>query len=802
MPLRVLMISSCFPHPENAGLGVWAQFQANALVNSGVALKIVSPTSYVPQFVGNMGIGSWAANSPAETRDGPLDISFPRWFYHYVGPMRPVIRRWPGPVFSAAWPHLKRALLEEIARHQPDVIFANHSLDGGESARRLKELTGIPFVVAEHDFGEITDCARFPSRRHHYQQIFDAASSVLAVSERMKADILALFPTARVVVARFGREPIPEDFHFRPRPKDLSGKTVIFSASGLFERKGVPLLIEAFSKIAPRHPDAVLRIAGDGHERAKVEQAVKIHDRTGQVQLLGRLAHDEVLQEMAWADAFALTGWDEPFATVYVEALASGLPIVCCNDGGICDILEDGVHGLTVPPRDLDAATTALERLIEDPALRRRMSQAALNLFKAKLTTESYTRVLCGELTRATQGASPTLIGPKPETSIPKRIKVLHLCQRDDPGTGGAARVAAEYVKRLPQHRIDARLVFVYGPPGPFNEELPGRCIHLEGRDGNAVISNSIRLLELIRTEKPDIIHHHDGLMWTHLAGLLSRTVITIGHGHLYATPPIRTIRNVFACWLQRHTYDLSVCVSEAVGRSWEDAGTEKKKIRIIENGVDVETFTPATPEERHRARVQFQIPPQAKVMAFAGRLDNTMKGCDDFLRILAALPHEFHGLLAGDGPDLNALRSLAGELGIDDRIHFAGLLHPTTPCYHAADLLLLTSHYEPFGLVIVEALSCGLPVVTLPCEGGAESLTRQAGEIVLQTRDPNQVAKAIIVRMDDATTISKTTVSQRHILAKTSFSWDVATVKLVKEYSRLANHEKRSNTMRDRTHA
>jgi glycosyltransferase involved in cell wall biosynthesis len=402
------MISSCFPHPENAALGVWAQLQAETLVAAGVALRIVSPTPLVPALLGRAGFASWAARSPLESTVAGIPVAFPRWPYYYAGPLRPVTRRWPALPFSLAWPLLEDPLLDLVRRFQPHVLFANHTLDGGEAARRLHQVTGLPFIVAEHDFGEITDCARFPARRRHYARVFEEASAVLAVSNRMRDDILALFPEAPIQVVRHGRPPIPDALLQRPRPAEIQDRTVIFSASGFFERKGIPLLIEAFGRIAPRHPRAELRIAGDGPERAAIEAARRRFDPTGQVRLLGRLPHDQILQEMAWADAFALTGWDEPFGIVFAEAFAAGLPVLCCNDGGICDLLQDGVHGFAVPPRDVVAAAGALEKLLSDPDLRARMTTAARALFESELSTTQYGRTLRLALESALIGQTVT----------------------------------------------------------------------------------------------------------------------------------------------------------------------------------------------------------------------------------------------------------------------------------------------------------------------------------------------------------------------------------------------------------
>lgn len=124
------------------------------------------------------------------------------------------------------------------------------------------------------------------------------------------------------------------------------------------------------------------------------------------VRLLAALAHGGHRQEMVWADFFALVGWDEPFATIYMEALAAGKPVVCCDDGGICDVLKDGMHGFAVPPHNQEALETALSRLIGDENPRREMSLEARLLFSTQLTTAAYADVIQQELQRAAAGGA------------------------------------------------------------------------------------------------------------------------------------------------------------------------------------------------------------------------------------------------------------------------------------------------------------------------------------------------------------------------------------------------------------
>jgi glycosyltransferase involved in cell wall biosynthesis len=208
---------------------------------------------------------------------------------------------------------------------------------------------------------------------------------MVAVASRMERQMRQLFSNAPACTIQNGTDAIPQEVKNAPRPARNQGRTVLFACGAFYERKGFPPLIEAFARIAAQFPEAVLRIAGDGDERPRVDEAIRRFGLQDRVQLLGFLPHASVLQEMCWCDAFVLIGWDEPFATVFSEAMAAGKPVICCNDGGITDVLQNEVHGLTVPPRNVAAAAEALARLLGDPRLRARLGQAGARLFDASL---------------------------------------------------------------------------------------------------------------------------------------------------------------------------------------------------------------------------------------------------------------------------------------------------------------------------------------------------------------------------------------------------------------------------------
>lgn len=359
-------------------------------------------------------------------------------------------------------------------------------------------------------------------------------------------------------------------------------------------------------------------------------------------------------------------------------------------------------------------------------------------------------------------------------------MRAIHLVQRDDPATGGAGRVAVELVKRLPEFGVDAKCLFLYGEPGPFAAELPGQCIHLMLRSARDAWRGSALLRGTLLRERAEVVHHHDGLTWTHLVTPLVPRVRRYGHAHLDPPGPNAPWRHRLAGFLHRRTYGRLVCISEDTRRAWVASGFPTARTVVIPNGVDTDAFTPPTGAQSLAARERLGLPPDAAVIGYCGRLHNAMKGTDDFLRVVAVLPEQVWGVLAGSGPDEDALRALAVELGVAGRVHFAGALSPALPLYHASNAFVLTSHYEPFGLVALEAVACGLPVFAFAARGGLDALLRDVGATVIGPREPRQLAAALLNFLDREC-VNGNPPAGNDALAR--YSWTAAARALAEDY-------------------
>lgn len=175
---------------------------------------------------------------------------------------------------------------------------------------------------------------------------------------------------------------------FAQVPKKPSPCFTVVSAGRISPQKNQQLLIEAFGQFAEKHPDSQLLLLGDGPDREKIEAYLAQQPFASQVFLKGNVDHIE--NYFAEADLFALSSVYEGLPLVVLEAMASSLPIVSTNVGGIKDIVSD--NGL-LTEIDGTQLSQALTTLYEDEDLRLKMgekSYAYVQAFDSTIIAEAY----------------------------------------------------------------------------------------------------------------------------------------------------------------------------------------------------------------------------------------------------------------------------------------------------------------------------------------------------------------------------------------------------------------------------
>lgn len=143
-------------------------------------------------------------------------------------------------------------------------------------------------------------------------------------------------------------------------------KTILFAGVD-WERKGGPVLLEAFERVLERHPEARLRIVGCSPDTRHIANC----------DVVGRVPLDEMPRHFAESGIFCLPTHREPFGVVFVEAMWHGLPVVATRVGAIPDMVVEEVNGALVTPGDVTALADRLCAILDDPALAARYGAAS-----------------------------------------------------------------------------------------------------------------------------------------------------------------------------------------------------------------------------------------------------------------------------------------------------------------------------------------------------------------------------------------------------------------------------------------
>jgi glycosyltransferase involved in cell wall biosynthesis len=254
------------------------------------------------------------------------------------------------------------------------VHFANRA---AHTALFLKEISGIPFSVTAHGQDFMKDLGSDDLLR----EICAAAEFVAAETDYSRELLCERCPNSAAKIHRvyngIDLERFPTPHHETERapvaPREVPR---IISVGRLVAFKGFEDLIDACAELAHRGLEFNCEIIGDGPLRNDLEAKIENLNLSGQVQLLGSLSQQTVLEKLQAADIFALAsvtdaqGASDVFPTVILEAMASARPVISTRLAGIPELVVDGQTGVLVSPRDTAALTDALQRLLRDTELR------------------------------------------------------------------------------------------------------------------------------------------------------------------------------------------------------------------------------------------------------------------------------------------------------------------------------------------------------------------------------------------------------------------------------------------------
>ncbi|WP_320042167.1 glycosyltransferase family 4 protein [uncultured Desulfobacter sp.] len=198
----------------------------------------------------------------------------------------------------------------------------------------------------------------------------------------------------------------------------------------------------------------------------------------------------------------------------------------------------------------------------------------------------------------------------------------------------------------------------------------------------------------------------------------------------LYLSP--RSWLHLYLEAQQMHSGQLTP-VSETIRDDLARYYHRTRNVTVVNPGVDLDYFSPgATDGFRESTRQAIGVSPEETVILFVGN-EFRRKGLDD---LIAALGAAQHLVVVGKGERWPHYRRLVRRLGMTDQVHFAGLVDDVRPWYAAADLLVLPSIAEAFGMCVLEAMACGLPVIVRSDAGAAALVKKDSNGFVFHHVD------------------------------------------------------------------
>lgn len=260
----------------------------------------------------------------------------------------------------------EKRLMEYLATTDADVVVSNNP-----------KIT-IMLAYAEGDFLKVAMEHSRPAqygahiRDALFRDAYPKMDAITAPTPDECRTIAGVVPSVTHLLS-----PMPNCIPAHEGQMSTGDNKIVVTAGLLKPHKGFADLIEAFSTVAPRHPDWSLRIYGSGPERANLRKKINETDSNNQVFLMGPAT--PVTPEFAKASIFVLPSRLEAFGNVTVEAMAAGLPAVAYDaPHGPRNIITQGEDGYVVPLGDKKALAEHIEKLMADEDLRRKMAAAAV----------------------------------------------------------------------------------------------------------------------------------------------------------------------------------------------------------------------------------------------------------------------------------------------------------------------------------------------------------------------------------------------------------------------------------------
>lgn len=305
--------------------------------------------SYVYNFAKHYSLGEVMVYAPVTPGDAEFDVKNP-W---------KTIRRRPFWGLRPRWFKLLLQLRKIIKQEQIIELYVHHVLPVGYVARLLKKNLGTPYTIFLHGT-DLEMATKTRGKTKKFAKICLAANKVVVNSEFLKNKLLTKVEGLQNIVVLY---PCPGDQFLQPVNTEeleilrsklaLNGKKVLLTVARMAEGKGFPHLIRLLPQILQKVPNLVWLVIGDGPKRSMLVDMVQKNNLHNVTRFLGTVPYEDLSKYYKLADLFVLLthkdeSSEEGWGTVFLEAAASGLPVVAGRVGGVEEVVDNLRTGLLV----------------------------------------------------------------------------------------------------------------------------------------------------------------------------------------------------------------------------------------------------------------------------------------------------------------------------------------------------------------------------------------------------------------------------------------------------------------------
>ncbi len=313
--------------------------------------------------------------------DGPLRSAAEEAGAHFV-PLKNV-RREVNPLRDLAGLF---ELIRLLRRERPDILHANSS-KAGVLGRLAAAISGVPIRIFTAHGWAFAAHSGLAARAYRVADrlMRPLTTATICVSEReLEAGLAAGTCTSDATVV------IPNAVDVGAAPRSVSTRQppLLVAVGRLKAPKDFQTLVRALGRLPSGSFEAM--IVGDGPDRPQLEETIRTSGLSDAVRLTRE--RNDVPRLLAAADVFVLASRSEGHPVSVLEAMAAGLPVVASRVGGVPEQVVEGETGLLVDPGDPELLAAALERLTDDPALRRRLGVAGRARAEERFDLEPFRR--------------------------------------------------------------------------------------------------------------------------------------------------------------------------------------------------------------------------------------------------------------------------------------------------------------------------------------------------------------------------------------------------------------------------